>query len=91
MTLGPAYFAYVGLLRRLHQLIAQGAGDSLDADAVRDAMDEPWAQMTQAEVEKTSRLSASLYREPSGDKPSGSPGSSRTRVRARFTIFRQAA
>jgi hypothetical protein len=91
MTLGPAYFAYVGLLRRLHQLIAQGAGDSLDADAVRDAMDEPWAQMTHAEVEQANRLSASLYREPSGDKPSGSPGSSRTRVRARFTIFRQAA
>ena len=38
MTPSPAYFAYVGLLRRLHQLIAQGAGDSLDADAVRDAI-----------------------------------------------------
>ena len=91
MTPSPAYFAYVGLLRRLHQLIAQGAGDSLDADAIRDAMDTPWAQMTQAEVEKANRLSASLYREPSGVKPSGGSGNSRSRVRAPFTIFRQAA
>jgi Spy/CpxP family protein refolding chaperone len=56
-----AYRAYVRLLRQLHRLIAEGAGDSLAADDVREAMEMPWSQLTQQEVEAANQLSALLY------------------------------
>ena len=37
----PAYVAYESLLKRLHQLIRAGQGDSEAADQIRDAMEEP--------------------------------------------------
>jgi len=55
-----AYSTYTSQLRRLHQLIAEGAGDSEAADVVRDDMTTPWAQMTQEEVEAANQLSAEL-------------------------------
>ena len=60
-----AYSAYVRLLRQLHRLIAEGAGDSLASDDVREAMEMPWSQLTQQEVEAANQLSAQLYDDPS--------------------------
>ena len=53
-----AFRIYTELLRRLHQLIAEGAGDSEAADVIRDDMTTPWTQMTREEVEAANQLSA---------------------------------
>jgi hypothetical protein len=88
----PSYYAYVGLLRRLHGLIAEGRGDSETADAVRDEMDDPWARLTPQELDAANRLSAQLERDPSppGVQPTGGFGS-RVRVRAKYSLPRKAA
>ncbi|MGP0065676.1 MAG: hypothetical protein ACLQGP_18990 [Isosphaeraceae bacterium] len=55
------YREYVRLLRNLHALIAEGKGDSDEADQLRDLMDDPWYQMTPEEVRRVRDLSADLY------------------------------
>jgi tetratricopeptide (TPR) repeat protein len=52
---------YVRLLRNLHALIAQGKGDSGEADQLRDLMDDPWYQMSPDEIRRVRGLSADLY------------------------------
>jgi len=59
-----AYRAYVRLLRQLHRLIAEGAGDSAAADDVREAMEVPWSHLTQQEADAANQLSAQLYDDP---------------------------
>ena len=63
-----AYRAYVRLLRQLHRLIAEGAGDSAAADDVREAMEAPWSHLTQQEADAANQLSAQLYDDPTTDK-----------------------
>ena len=53
----PAFSEYVELLNRLHVLIDTGLGESLEADAIRDRMDEPWGHLTSEEIAEIDRLS----------------------------------
>ena len=53
--------AYARLLLRLHELIAKGKGDDLEADAVRDQMDAPWHALTEAQQDRVGGLSEDLY------------------------------
>ena len=57
----PASREYARLTGRLHDLMATGLGESEEADAVRDAMDGPWKQLSGAERDRLSGLSADLY------------------------------
>ena len=41
----PSYVEYVRLLLELHSAMAQGQGETEEADALRDAMDRPWVEM----------------------------------------------
>lgn len=52
---------YVDLLRALHLLISAGQGDSAEADAIRDRMDEPWRHLDEVQVNRVRGLSADLY------------------------------
>jgi tetratricopeptide (TPR) repeat protein len=53
--------AYARLLLQLHPLIEQGKGDTEEADAIRERMEEPWYAMTEQEQERFRWLSADLY------------------------------
>jgi tetratricopeptide (TPR) repeat protein len=57
----PAYVKYETLLKQLHALIAAGNGQGPEADAVREAMDEPVARLNRAEILRLKGLSADLY------------------------------
>jgi hypothetical protein len=59
---GDAEILFESLLRRLHALIAAGAGDSDEADALRDAMEAPWHAMGDEGRERMDELSARLGR-----------------------------
>jgi tetratricopeptide (TPR) repeat protein len=52
---------YARLLRKLHELIAAGEGDSIEAEALADEMDDPWYAMTDREQHRTDGLSVDLY------------------------------
>jgi tetratricopeptide (TPR) repeat protein len=52
---------YARLVRDLHDLIAHGLGDSPEAEALADQMDEPWYAMTEQEQRRMRGLSADLY------------------------------
>jgi hypothetical protein len=54
----PDYAEYERLLLKLHDLMTQGKGDSEEADAIRDAMDDPWNRLTAVEAARASGLSA---------------------------------
>jgi len=56
-----AYEQYEKLLRELHELIAQGKGETDEADEIRDRMDRPWHALTLEEQERLSQLSEELY------------------------------
>lgn len=53
--------AYADLLLKLHDLIAQGKGDSEDSNAIRDHMDVYWNRLDDDELEIARQLSADLY------------------------------
>jgi hypothetical protein len=55
------YQEYVKLLTKLHFLMAEGNGDTEEADQLRDLMDDPWYQMSPQEVHRAEGLSADLY------------------------------
>ncbi len=57
----PAVHAYVTLLLQLDALMAEGKGDSPEADAVREQMDEPWYAMTEQEQQRVRGLSEDLF------------------------------
>jgi tetratricopeptide (TPR) repeat protein len=52
---------YVKLLRELHSLIADGKGDTEEADRLRDLMDAPWFNMNAKEIRRVRGLSADLH------------------------------
>ncbi len=51
---------YARLLRESHALIAQGKGDSSEAEALAERMDQPWYAMTADEQDRMRGLSADL-------------------------------
>src|SRR5690349_4555118 len=55
-----SYLECSRLLRRLHGLIREGRGESQEADGVRDAMDSPWAMLSEREAGLVRTLSADL-------------------------------
>jgi hypothetical protein len=57
----PYYVEYETLLKRLHELNATGAGDSEEADLLRDEMDRPYSELSYEEVERLRGLSADLH------------------------------
>src|SRR5215472_13435269 len=57
----PPVLAYARLLRQVHELIAQGKGDTDEAEALADLMDAPRYAMTPAEQARMRGLSADLY------------------------------
>ncbi len=52
---------YVELLRELHLLMASDEGETAQADAARDRMDAPWAQLDETKMARVRGLSADLY------------------------------
>lgn len=60
-TDGTAAHTYARLQLRLHDLIANGQGDDPEADAIRDQMDTPWHDLTEAQQERVGGLSEDLY------------------------------
>ncbi len=62
---GPApqtpVFVYSHLLMGVHNLIAQGKGDTEEAEAIADQMDAPWGAMTPQEQGRMRGLAADLY------------------------------
>src|SRR5436853_6700390 len=57
----PHFVQYETLLRRLHELMAAGKGDTDEADTVRDEMDLPWRALRRKEIARLDGLSADLY------------------------------
>jgi hypothetical protein len=55
-----AYERYARCVRALHALFMGGKGESDEADALRDQMDEPWEALTEAQRELVSGLTADL-------------------------------
>ena len=49
------------LLRELHFLMAEGKGDTDEADRVRDLMDDHWYHLSDQEIRRVRGLSADLY------------------------------
>src|SRR5438128_755191 len=60
-TDNPYYLAYEILLKKLHRLIAEGKGDTDEADLVRDEMDGPERELTRTEDNRLGGLAADLY------------------------------
>ncbi len=69
----PHYVRYVELLTQLHALVRVGKGDSPEADALRDEMDEPWCQLPAEETAEIRRLSAQLNSQRDVDPPRMEP------------------
>jgi tetratricopeptide (TPR) repeat protein len=61
MTSPAAVRLYEKLVVRLHRELRHGGVDSADADAVRDEMDAPWAQLSTEERSALDLLSEDLY------------------------------
>lgn len=57
----PAFDTVVEGLLKLHELMVAGRGDTPEADAVRDELDAPLAELSPEEYERTRWLSEDLY------------------------------
>ena len=57
----PNYREHERLLLELSRLMAEGKGDTDEADAIRDAMDGSWLVLSREEKVRLRRLSAELY------------------------------
>ena len=67
---GPPTHEHARLLIRLHELIAEGNGDSDEADIVRDQMEPSWYSMNYLEQDRVGSLSGDLYElSENGPKP----------------------
>jgi hypothetical protein len=56
----PHYRIVIHGLFEMYRLAKEGKFDSPEADAIRDAMDEPWELLTEAERQRAGELSAEL-------------------------------
>ena len=54
--MSTAYEQYESLLIALHCLMAQGEGDSVEAHALRERMDEPWYACSEVEKRELEAL-----------------------------------
>ncbi len=61
MMTDDCFSEYVRHLARLHELIAQGHGDSDEADSIRNQMDWPWSQLNRRQIELANGLASDLY------------------------------
>ena len=57
----PYYVQYERLLDELSRLMAEGKGETNQADAIRDEMDAPWYKLSQEEIDRLRGVSADLY------------------------------
>jgi len=57
----PIYVQHEEFVQNLHALIASGQGDSGEADAIRDEMDDTYLALSQDERDRLGGLSADLY------------------------------
>src|SRR5947209_3983723 len=57
----PPVLVCARITRQLHDLIAQGKGDSEEAEALADLGDKPWYAMADREQERMRGLSIDLY------------------------------
>lgn len=55
-----AFHRYLELQLKLVDLIAEDKCDSVEADRVRDEMDEPWRQMSAAEHQLLEQVSQAM-------------------------------
>jgi hypothetical protein len=60
-AINPHFVEFEQLLIRLHHLFVKGEGDSEEADALREAMEEPERNLSSAERARLEGLSADLY------------------------------
>lgn len=56
-----AYLAVARGIRELHHLTLAGLDESTEADAIRDAVDAPWQDLSEAERDRARALSEDLY------------------------------
>lgn len=57
----PPVLTYARLLRQSHDLIAQNKGDTAEAEALAEQMDQPWYALTAQEQRRLRGLSADLH------------------------------
>jgi tetratricopeptide (TPR) repeat protein len=57
----PQFLTYTHLLRQLHQLIREGADETVEGEALRNRMDEPAEFLTHEEVDCLNAISADFY------------------------------
>lgn len=57
----PYYLEYEASLKKLHQMLGRGEGDSDEADALRDEMDRSARELSHEEMKRLKGLSADLY------------------------------
>lgn len=69
----PHYVQYVVLLEQLHALVRDGRGDSPEADALREQMDEPWRHLAAEETVKVKEMSERLNAAPDARAERGPP------------------
>ena len=58
---------YTELLQKLHRMFDEGAGDSDEADAMREEMLDLWKPMTPEEQDHVRALSVEMKRKARGD------------------------
>lgn len=51
---------YKELLGRLHDVAAEFGNDSVEADAIRDEMEDPWERLSEQERVEAARYSEAL-------------------------------
>ena len=56
----PDYVRYIELFLQYNQLVAEGEGESPEAEALCDLMDRPWNRLSAAEMERSGIISADL-------------------------------
>jgi hypothetical protein len=61
LTPDAPLFVHANQLVRLDQMMAEGRGDSPEADSLRDEMEQSWYRMSPDELEIARQLSADLY------------------------------
>ena len=59
-SMNPNYLSVVRGLLEMYRLTEEGRFDSPEADAIRDAMDEPWERLSESERERVREWSAAL-------------------------------
>jgi len=57
----PAYVEYERLLKRLHELVANGNNDTPDVESIHNQMDELEPRLGRPEIDRLNGLSSDLY------------------------------